>query len=85
MGSVIRLMGEHTVEVPLWCGGLLFNDREELVREFGVSEGLASDIVAWAAAWEDGHARPELDLNAARLVRRLNDELDHRYVFVYHP
>jgi hypothetical protein len=84
-GSMIRLMGEHTVEVPLWCEGLLFNEREELESYFGVSDGLATDIVAWAAAWEAGDHGAELDLEAARLVRRLSHELEYRYVFVYQP
>ncbi len=84
-GSMIRLMGEHTVEVPLWCDGLLFDDRAELESHFGVSEPLATDLVAWAAAWEDGHHGAELDREAARLVRRLNHELGYRYTFVYPP
>jgi hypothetical protein len=84
-GSVIRLMGEHTVEVPLWFEGLLFDDREELESHFSVSEGLVTDLVAWAAAWDNGDHGAELDRGAASLVRRLNDELGNRYTFVYHP
>ena len=35
----IRLMGEHTVDLPPWSvDGLMFNDSDELVREFGVRE-----------------------------------------------
>jgi hypothetical protein len=78
-------MGEEATEVPLWCGGLLFDEREELVSLFGVSEDLASDIVAWAAAWDARHHGPELDHQAANLVRRLNRELEYRYIFVYKP
>ena len=84
-GSTIRLMGEHTVEVPLWCGGQLFGDRAELEAHLGVSGALATDLVAWAAAWEDGHHGAELDREAASLVRRLDHELGHRYRFVYQP
>ncbi len=85
-GSTIRFMGEHTVEVPLWCDeGLLFDDREELESHFGVSEGLASDIVAWAAAWDAGDNGAELDQEAASVVRRFNHELEYRYVFVHKP
>jgi hypothetical protein len=78
-------MGEHAVDVPLWCEGLLFDGREELESHFGVSEALARDIVAWAAAWNAGHHGAELDREAASLVRRLNQELEYRYVFVYKP
>jgi hypothetical protein len=71
-GSILRFMGEHTVEVPLWDDeGLLFNDRQEFESQFGVSEGLASDIVAWAAAWDAGDRGAELDREAASVVRRL--------------
>ena len=84
-GSTIRLMGEHTVEVPLWYDGLLFGDRAELESHFSVSEALATDLVAWAAAWEDGNHGAELDREAASLVRRLGHELGYRYTFVYQP
>lgn len=83
--SMIRLMGEHTVEVPLWFEGELFNDRAELESHLSLSEALVTDLVAWAAAWQDGGHGAELDREAAGLVRRLNDELGHRYTFVYHP
>ena len=78
-------MGEHTVEVPLWYDGLLFGDRAELERHLGLSEALVTDLVAWAAAWEDGNHGAELDRQAANLVRRLGHELGYRYTFVYHP
>jgi hypothetical protein len=84
-GSTIRLMGEYMVEVPLWCDGLLFGGREELRDHFGVSEGLAKDIVAWAAAWQDRSHGADLDREAARLVARLNHEVGHRYSFTYQP
>jgi hypothetical protein len=85
-GSTIRFMGEHTVDVPLWSeDGLMFNDSDELVRELGVSPDLAADIVAWAVAWPSLSGDPAHDAAAARLVRRLNNELAHRFTFVYRP
>jgi hypothetical protein len=85
-GSTIRLMGEHTVDVPLWSDdGLMFNDPDELVRQLGVSADLAADIVAWADAWHSRSGEPDHDAAAATLVRRLNEELVERYSFVYKP
>jgi hypothetical protein len=52
-------------------------------RYFGVSEGLATDIVAWAADWETGDGGAELHREAASLVLRLNQEMGDRYVFVH--
>ena len=83
-GSLIRLMGEDTVELPLWSDGLLFDEPAELMRELGVSEGLATDIAAWGIAWQTQSGQAEHDLEAVRLVRRLSDELA-KYTFVYHP
>jgi DNA-binding transcriptional LysR family regulator len=86
-GSVIRLMGEHTVTVPLWSDqdGLMFNDPTELVREFGVSPDLAADLATWGIAWEAQAGHPAHDAEAARLVRRLSTELEDDYHFVYRP
>ena len=79
-------MGEHTVDVPLWDeGGLMFNDADELLREFGVSAELAEDIVAWADAWHSRSGEPDHDAAASTLVRRLNEELSYRYRFVFKP
>lgn len=84
-GSMIRLMGEHTVTVPLWDDeGLMFAESEELVRELGVSPGLASDLAAWADAWHTEAGQPRHDAEAAQLVQRLEAELDHRYRIVFH-
>ncbi|HEX4189987.1 MAG TPA: hypothetical protein VHZ06_03260, partial [Marmoricola sp.] len=90
-GSQIKLMGEDTVAIPLWSrqDGLMFNDAEELVRDFDVSTTLAADIEAWAAAWRTAWRTPldqaRLDSEASSLIRRLNLELDLRYDFVYQP
>ncbi len=84
--SVIRLMGDHTVAVPLWSDdGLMFDEPEEVVAAFGVTAELAADLVRWASAWDTRAGRPEHDAEAAQLVRRLNRELDHRYTVVYKP
>ena len=84
-GSLIRFMSEDTVDVPLWGeGGLIFVDGDELVREWGVSQELADDIVAWGRA-SQGPVTPELDAEAARLVRQLRQELEYRFRIVYQP
>ena len=84
-GSLIRFMSEDSVDVPLWSdAGLIFVDGDELVREWGVSEELATDIVSWGRA-SQGPDTPELDAEAARLVRALRRELSYRFRFVYQP
>lgn len=84
-GSVIRLMSDDSVDVPLWDEeGLIFSDRDGLVREWGVSAGLADDIVAWAGESQRGRSR-RLDAEAAALVRRLDAETGRRFTFVYRP
>lgn len=87
-GSVIRLMGEDSVVIPLWSDedGLLFADPEELVNELGVSSRLAADLAAWGIGWQDRAGQADHDAEAARLVRRLRRELEHLgYGFVYWP
>src|SRR3954467_6577413 len=70
-GSLIRFMSDDTVDVPLWSeDGLIFVDGDELVREWGVSLELARDIVEWGRA-SQGPVTPELDAEAARLIRFL--------------
>lgn len=78
-------MGEHGVSVPLWSDqdGLMFSDPAELVDEFGVTSDLAAELAAWGIAWEVQAGQPAHDAEAARLVRRLNAELDHYYQFVF--
>jgi hypothetical protein len=78
-------MAEDTVDVPLWGeDGLIFVNGEELIREWGISEALADDLVAWGRASQAGDS-PELDAEAARLIRSLNNELEHRFQIVYKP
>lgn len=85
-GSMIRLMGEHGVTVPLWSeGGLMFSEPEELIAEFGVPLELANDLKTWGCGWEHRSGQPDHDAEAAGLVRRLNGELDGQYRFVYRP
>ncbi len=85
-GSLIRLMGEHEVDVPLWAeGGLIFNDGEELAREWGVSAALVADIVAWGIAWQTSAGQTDHNAEGARLVRRLDHEVDHRFRIVFKP
>ena len=65
--------------------GLIFNDGEELMREWHVSAALVADIVAWGTAWQKYSGQTDHDAEAARLIRRLNVELDHRFQIVYQP
>jgi len=70
--------------VPLWGeGGLIFNDGDELAREWGVSAALVADIVAWGIAWQTSSGQPDHDAEGARLVRRLDHEVDHRFRIVF--
>lgn len=84
-GSVIRLMGDYGVSIPLWGpDGLMFDETDEVVRELGVSPALAADLERWADAWETQSGRPEHDAEAHRLLERLNAKLGRRYRFVLH-
>jgi hypothetical protein len=85
-GSVVRLMGEHSVTVPLWSErGLMFSEPENLMRELGVSPALAADLEAWANAWQTHAGEPAHDAEAAALVRRLKRETEYRFRVLYHP
>ncbi|MCM0622814.1 hypothetical protein [Nocardioides bruguierae] len=82
---MIRFMSEDGVDVPLWSeDGLIFVDGDELVREWSVSQELASDIVEWGRA-SQGPATARIDAEAARLIRSLRRELDYRFRIVYQP
>lgn len=84
-GTVIRLMGEHTVPVPLWDqDGLMFGEPEELIRELGVSGALAGDLQDWAERWHTESRQPQHDADAMALLDRLRVELGDRWVFVFH-
>lgn len=84
-GSLIRFMSQDGVDVPLWSEeGLIFVDGQELVREWGVSQELATDVVRWGRA-SQGPATAELDAQAAELVRRLRRELQRRFRILYQP
>lgn len=86
VGSLIRLMAEDSVDVPLWGpAGLIFMDGEELINEWGISDQLAKDIVRWGRASSRGLQNSELDADAARLVRALTDQTGHRFRIVHHP
>jgi hypothetical protein len=86
LGSVIRLMGDYGAEVPLWSvGGLMFGAPEELVADLGVTPDLAKDLATWGSNWERQSGQPDHDAEAARLARRLSEELDGRYQVVYRP
>jgi hypothetical protein len=78
-------MADDGVEVPLWGEyGLLFADRDELVRQWSLSEELVNDVVAWGRA-SQSKQDDDLDAEAVRLVRRLSQEMNDSFTFVYHP
>lgn len=84
--ETIRLMGDHTVQIPLWGEvGLLYAGAEALMFDLGVSHQLASDLAGWGNAWQTCSAQPEHDAEAAALIRRLRNETGNRYAFVYQP
>ncbi len=87
--SVIRFMGEHTVDVPLWDDdGLMFAAPEEFMQGLGpvgLTAGLVADIVTWAREWETQSGEADHDAQAARLVRRLRSELGNGVGVVYQP
>lgn len=84
-GSLIRLMGDHGVAMPLWEDGLLLADADEGVRLLGLSRELASALQDWGTRW-DGHPDPgRRDADAEVLVERLRSELGDRYDFRYVP
>jgi len=94
----IHLSDGDDVDVPLWSNqhGLLFVEPEELVA-FGFSAELAADIAEWgerspntSVRGQLGRRRPwatqaERDLRGIDLVRRMSQELDYKYTFVYRP
>jgi len=86
---VIRFMGDHTVDVPLWDDeGLMFATPEELLQAWGplgLSAGLVADMVTWARDWQTRSGEPDQDAQAARVVRRLKGELGHGVGVVYQP
>ena len=63
----------------------MFVTADELIAELGVSRGLAADLATCGIGWERRSGQPDHDAEAARLVGRLNSDLDVRYQFVYHP
>jgi hypothetical protein len=74
-----------SVDVPLWSeDGLIFSSGEELVREWRISAELAAAVVAWGRA-SQGPVSPELDAEAAPLIRLLNAQLRYVYSIVYKP
>ena len=82
---VDQVHGRVTLDLPRWGDdGLIFSDREELIREWRVSEALASDIEAWGRASQAGSSS-ELDAEAARLIRLLDEEIGGAFQIVYKP
>lgn len=83
---MIRFMGDHTIDVPLWDDeGLMFETPEDLVQSWDLSAELVADVVTWAREWQTRAGQPDHDAQAARLVRRMNRELNHEVSVVYKP
>ncbi len=85
----IRLMGEDSVDGPLWDDdGLMFTTAEELLEAYsllGLSVELVAALVSWAREWPTRSGEPAHDAEAARLVRQLRVELGHGVGIVYKP
>ncbi|GAA3679139.1 hypothetical protein GCM10022237_43050 [Nocardioides ginsengisoli] len=85
-GITITLMAEgaEDVDCPLWGPQLLFSDSDEFV-EFGAPRELASDIAAWAHERHVNGRSDRSDLAALKLLDRLAEAFNRRYVFVFRP
>lgn len=98
-GPVIRLMWDHTVEIPLWdAEGLLPEDPVWLHDELGLSPELIHALTTWSRDADSVLGEPDedstpsarlirldLDREARRLVDVLRRELGSRYDVEYHP
>jgi hypothetical protein len=94
-GSVIRLMWDYGVRVPLWdAEGLLPEEPGWLRVALGLSDPLVEDLRRWGLDMEELDANQEkrteeayadLDRRARDLARRLQDELGSRYRVDYRP
>ena len=86
-GAVLRFMGDHGVDMPLWDEeGPLPNDPSWLSDELGLSRELIGDLAAWAADWETSSSedpvrpsewvaqRAEHAERGSRLFERLRSE-----------
>lgn len=94
-GSVIRLMWDYGVRVPLWdAEGLLPEDPQWLRESLGLSEALIEDLTRWGGDMNELDATPShrtkeacdaLDARARALSQRLQQEVGSRYTVTYRP
>ena len=94
-GSVLRLMWDYGVRVPLWDDeGLLPDEPDWLWTALGLSDSLIGDLTRWGLDMEDLDAVPSgktteayeaLNARARKLAERLQQELGSRYTVRYKP
>lgn len=94
-GSVVRVMWDYGVRVPLWdAEGLLSDEPDWLRKALGLSDSLIGDLTRWGLDMEDLDAVPirrtteaceALDARARELAVRLQQELGSRYSVRYKP
>lgn len=94
-GSVIRLMWDYGVQIPLWdAHGLLPEEPEWLGEALGLSARLIDDLKQWGFDMNEVDAAPRrrtkeayeaLNLRGEELTNRLQQEVGSRYRVRYHP
>jgi hypothetical protein len=94
-GSVLRMMWDYGVRVPLWdAEGLLPEEPDWLRKALGLSDPLIEDLTRWGLDMVELDAVPSrrtteayeaLDARARELAERLQQELGSRYRVKYHP
>ena len=94
-GSVIRLMWDYGVIVPLWdAEGLLPGEPDWLRETLGLSDPLIEDLTTWGRLMEELDANPHqrsptsydaLNSRGQDLANRLQQEVGSRYTVEYRP
>ncbi|MGZ5404644.1 MAG: hypothetical protein ACXWDL_08355 [Nocardioides sp.] len=94
-GSIVRVMWDYGVRVPLWdAEGLLPDEPDWLRLALGLSDSLIEDLTRWGLDMEDLDAVPirrtteayeALDARTRELAERLQQELGSRYSVRYKP
>ena len=55
-GTLIRMMPEYGIEIPLWDRGGPLEEREVLEGALGLSSSLIDALAQWQAEWDDVHS-----------------------------
>lgn len=94
-GSVIRMMWDYSVQIPLWdAGGLLPEDPKWLREALGLGEQLIDDLRRWGSDMNEVDTAPRrrakeayraLDERGQQLTRRLQQQAGPQFTVRYHP